>query len=450
MSFLPPPSSDHHPLHVLRRAWKTPRPFIAIWYGSYLLLGAAVAGLFVIMVPLVIVATTHDSRLVAYVIGAYNAGLLLSPAWGLLAERSKNYRPIFLGGFAGAAAGLVGLSVPLAAPLWMLAALIVGIGTGAASTVASLFVLDFAPRDEWEPRLGWLQSFNGAGVVAGLLLAGAWTHDPALGIRIAAALMLAAAFLGAYHLPVSRAPQASPGPHHIDWRALAAFGRGEHSGGNVLRHTHTPIRVYLTEMRALMGSRFGRFLLSWAALSFAVAAFFAYFPLLLRHAFAIRPAVTALSYATVAAAAIGLYIVASRWCGRYGAMRVYRLSLLVRASGFGLLWALMIIPGAAQSVPALIGFGIIVIAWPALSVSGTVLTGQLTPTSEGAAIGLFNAATALATVAGTFAGGPLVARFGYAAVLAIGFGGLIVAWLLFANTRGKPSAPAPSSPGPGE
>ena len=89
MSFLPPPSSDHHPLHVLRRAWKTPRPFIAIWYGSYLLLGAAVAGLFVIMVPLVIVATTHDSRLVAYVIGAYNAGLLLSPAWGYSPNAAK-------------------------------------------------------------------------------------------------------------------------------------------------------------------------------------------------------------------------------------------------------------------------------------------------------------------------------------------------------------------------
>ncbi len=129
---------------------------MAMWYGSYLLLGAAVAGLFAIMVPLAIVATTHDSRLVAYVIGAYNAGLLLSPAWGLLAERSQDYRPIFLGGFAGAAVGLAGLSWPLAPPFLMLAALIVGIGTGAASTVASLFVLDFAPRDEWEPRLGWL------------------------------------------------------------------------------------------------------------------------------------------------------------------------------------------------------------------------------------------------------------------------------------------------------
>ena len=53
------------------------------------------AGLFVIMVPIAMMATTHDSRLVAYVIGAYNAGLLPSPAWGLLAERSKNYRPIF-------------------------------------------------------------------------------------------------------------------------------------------------------------------------------------------------------------------------------------------------------------------------------------------------------------------------------------------------------------------
>ncbi|MDA8119701.1 MAG: MFS transporter [Gammaproteobacteria bacterium] len=424
---------------------------MAIWYGSYLLLGAAMAGLFAIMVPLAIVAITHDSRLVAYVIGAYNAGLLLSPAWGLLAERSQDYRPIFLGGFAVAAMGLVGLSLPLAPPFWVLAALIVGIGTGAASTVASLFVLDFAPRDEWEPRLGWLQSFNGAGVVAGLLLAGLWTHDPTLGIQIAAILMLAAAILGAYHLPVSRTPRTPrPGSRHLDWRALAAFGHSELSGGNVLHHMHIPIITHLKEMHTLIQSRFGRFLLSWATLSFAVAAFFAYFPLLLRHVFAIRPAVTALSYAIVAAAAIGLYIVASRWCSRYGAMRVYRLSLLARASGFGLLWALMLIPGAAQSAPALIGFGIIVIAWPALSVSGTVLTGQLTPTSEGAAIGLFNAATALATVAGTFAGGPLVAHFGYAAVLAIGLGGLIVAWFLFTNIRaGSPTSVA-SPPAPGE
>ncbi|HUA77169.1 MAG TPA: hypothetical protein VMA86_05825, partial [Acetobacteraceae bacterium] len=49
---------------------------------------------------------------------------------------------------------------------------LMGFGVGATATVAPLFVIAFAPRAEWEPRIGWLQSFHGAGQLAGLLLAG--------------------------------------------------------------------------------------------------------------------------------------------------------------------------------------------------------------------------------------------------------------------------------------
>ena len=81
-----------------------------------------------------------------------------------------------------------------------------------------------APRDEWEPRLGWSQGFNGAGAVAGLLLAGAWTHDPALGIQIVAALLLAAAFLGGLS-PASLARRKRP-----QGRITSTGGRWRPSG----------------------------------------------------------------------------------------------------------------------------------------------------------------------------------------------------------------------------
>ncbi|MHB1566534.1 MAG: MFS transporter [Acidiferrobacter sp.] len=434
-------ATDRSPLHILYRAWQTPRQFLAAWYGSYLLLGAATTGLFAILVPLLIVTTTHNSGLVAYVVGAYNAGLLLSPLWGILAERRQDYRLIFIGGFLVAAIALLGLSLPLSATLWALCAVGIGIGTGAASTTASLFIFDFAPRDEWEPRLGWLQSFNGAGMVGGLLLAGLWTATPAIGLRAAAILMAVGAIIGSRSLPVPH--QRKTGHRtahlHLDFRGLAAFGHSEPAAGNLIRHLRLPLALPLRRVLTTLPTPFGRFIMSWSVWSFAVAAFFAYFPILLQHTFAITPGLTAFFYALVATGAIGLYIAASRWCARFGAARIYRLSLLVRAGGFALLLLLVFVPLADKVLPALAGFAIIILAWPTLSVSGTVLAGQLSPSSEGAAIGLFNAATALAMVAGTFSGAPLVAFLGYAAILGMGLGGLLVSWIVF-MTVGDPQA----------
>ena len=41
--------------------------------------------------------------------------------------------------------------------------LLAGAGTSAVATMASLFIVEFDPQNEWEPRLGWLQTFNGGG-----------------------------------------------------------------------------------------------------------------------------------------------------------------------------------------------------------------------------------------------------------------------------------------------
>ena len=61
---------------------------------------------------------------------------------------------------------------------------------------------------------------------------------------------------------------------------------------------------------------------------------------------------------------------------------------------------------------AAVGFAIIVIARPLLSVAGRDLGASLTPFSEGAAVGLLNAALALATAVGIVASGPLAQRWG--------------------------------------
>jgi hypothetical protein len=73
---------------------------------------------------------------------------------------------------------------------------------GAVATIALLFVVDFTPKCEWEPRIGWLQSFNGARQLAGLLVASSIAKGPlAYGFWLASALAALALVVGQIGLP---------------------------------------------------------------------------------------------------------------------------------------------------------------------------------------------------------------------------------------------------------
>lgn len=424
-------------LRLLVRAWQSPARFISPWYLAYLLLGAATAGLVPVLLPLLVVAQLHHVSDVAYVLGAYNLGLLSSPLWGKLAEGRKDYRALFLGGYAAAALAVGGFAVLPGLGSWVGLALLLGLGTSAASTMASLFIFDFTPRQEWEPRIGWLQSFNGAGQVVGLLLAGVLVHDLRMGMWVTAALLAAAVVAGRVGLPmvkVVHAVKPKQAVQQLDFHGLAAFGRTELMGGGLLRHSHHLSLSAFYALPSQLRSAFGRFILSWFLLSFGVAAFFAYFPILMRHGYDIDPSLTSLAYAVTAGVGITLYILASRWSAQYGAQRVYQWGLLMRAAGFALLLALLLLSFPARGVIAVVGFAAIVGAWPLLSVSGTMLAGNLSALSEGAAIGLFNATAAVATVAGTLLGGPLFQSAGNKGVLLIGLAGIGLA-LLFGTPR---------------
>ena len=436
-------------LALALRALGAPRRYIRPWYLAYLLLGMVTAGLLPVLLPLIIEALSHSLATVAYVIGAYNFGLLTSPLWGMAAERGKAYRALFLGSFLLTGAGIAALLLLQTATGWLVSAFAIGAGSGGAATLATLFVVDFAPQAEWEPRIGWLQSFNAAGQVVGLMVAAVFSSGHfATALWVSVALLVLAMALGGLGLPAAASLHApdSGKPHkpvhvHLDIRALAIFPKLSLPSDIGLHFYHLNLHG-LRGLPKTFGTPFGRFLLSWFVLAFAVAALFSYFPLMLAHSYGISARASALIYAVTAAVGIALYILTSRLTARYGAGRIYRLGLYLRIAGFALLLA-PFAPGVAdRSAFGVVGFAVIVIAWPLLSVAGTDLGASLTPFSEGAAVGLLNAALALATALGIVCSGPLVARWGYAAVPATALAGLVLSVALGRSPRPPRAAPA--------
>jgi MFS family permease len=401
---------------------------IAPWYIAYLILGLLTSGMLPFLLPLVVAGASHQLGLVAYVSGAYNLGLLPAPLLGRLAERMQLYRPLFFGGFIALIFAFAVFPHVSTLAAWFLLALLIGIATAAAATVATLFVVDFRPRSEWEPCLGWLQSFNGAGQLIGLLLAGAFAAGQfVIGFTLAAGLALIAVVAGHIGLPVDGHERRRNPMNQVRLQPLLQTVQVAPSLGGLLHHSHHLQWEGLRKLPNVVRSPFGRFLLAWSAYNVGVAAFFAYYPLMMRESYGVPPEVTALVYAIAAGIGVFLFVLAARVAARHGSRIVFQAGLAVRIVGF-LLLALpfvLVLPGKA--FVALSGFLLAMLAWPVLSVSGTALAARLTPIGEGAAIGLLSAAGALATVLGTFAGGPLVREFGYSVVPWLAIGGLAIA-----------------------
>ncbi|HEX5464292.1 MAG TPA: MFS transporter [Burkholderiales bacterium] len=453
----PPQTAQHRPLRILAQVLAAPERYTRPWYFAYLLLGIVTAGMVPVLLPLMMMGVSHELSSVAYVMGVYDLGLLTSPLWGVLAERRKLYRSLFMIAFVFSIVAIAAFPFMHSLTGWMLAALVLGAGSSGAATVASLLIVDFEPSKEWEPRIGLLQSFNGGGQVVGLLLAGAFSHGAfSAGLWLAAILLLPALVFARMGLPpASRAHQvrsAETHPHRLlDMRALAAFPHINLPAG-IEFHFHALNMSGLRRLPAAAGGPFGRFLLSWFMLALGVAGFFTYFPLMLAHSYGLNSHFSSVIYAGVAAVGIGLFVLASRWSARLGSGRVYQFGLWLRLVGFALLMLPLVVPLGHRFAFAAVGFGVIVFAWPILSVSGTDLAARLAPFSEGAAMGLFNAALALATMIGAFVSGSLMASFGYRSIAVMGLLGIglaiVLGWRLMPHTDApQDETKAPSGAG---
>lgn len=403
-----------------------------------------------VLLPLMMAAASRDPGSIGYVMGVYNLGLMTSLLWGTLAERRRLYRSVFFTGFVLSIAAIAVFPLMRSITGWMPVAFVLGAGSSGAATAASLLIVDFEPAGEWEPRIGMLQSFNGVGQVVGLLLAGVFADGAfSIGLWITAALLLPTLVLSRLGLPAASTVHHEKAHHahrFLDMRALAIFPHISQPAG-LHFHFHALNVNGVRQLPKVIRTPFGRFLVSWFLLSLGVAGLFTYFPVMLKQSYGMSSHISSIIYALMAGIGIALFVMAGRWSQRFGAGRIYQVALWIRLVGFLLLTVPLVVPVGGSLAFAEVGFGMIVVAWPILSVAGTNLAASLTPVSEGAAMGLLNSALSSATVIGALASAPLLTIFGnkYLAISGlVGVGLAVVTGLGLPSSAAKDATPRDS------
>ncbi len=406
--------------------------WIESWYASYALLGAAAAGILPILLPVVVARTSVASQ-VGLVMAAFSFGGLSAPLWGKLADLRRIHRGLLAGGLACTAFASALFPFLTAVPARILLALLQGTGIAAASTTANLFIVEAHPRSEWDPRIGWLQTFYGAGQVAGLLLAGFFAQGATgPGLVTAGALAAAAivpALLGAPRLPpgpVAHRPALIHAARHAEWPASSPQRLYHHASGKALGLLGSP-----------GGAVFGLFLFGWFVSFAGSAAFFSLYPIVMQRNYGVGPGLSSAGFAVSAALGLLLYAPAGKWSARGLPQRVLRAGIGVRIVAYALLWLLAASRRPEAGWPALGLFLAVVLAWSALSVAGTAFVASLYARAggEGEGLGLFNAVTALAGVVGSAGGGWAAGALGYGAVPAVALAGAVIGMAVFFAAR---------------
>lgn len=411
--------------------------WIQPWYIAYAILGALVSGAAIILIPVVIVDNGGSPIQIGAAVALLNLGMLFAPFWGWFADRFRDYRGVFFGGFLLIAAGfalLAALHGPIA---WYTGPLLIGFGAGASNTVAGLFVVEFTPEAEWAHRISWLQTFNALGVIAGTAFGG--LLRPQMGLIASALLVLPALLVGRWGLPV-------PGSD----KHLLRFGEfaPEHHASVVRRFEPLACSVMMrlfrarfsdaTAIPATLCTPFGLLLISWFLFSLAVSAFSTLYPVLMRSQFHLSVAHASMLLSVATALSIPLYNYAGRVTTQRNPAHILALGVGVRSIvllALGLL-GLFRVPSAI--LPAILLFAAFQGIWPVISVASNDLAAELAPFGKGAAMGLFNAAAAVAAAVGAIAGGAMADRFGYSSASLLAAAGAALALTVITRVRVSP------------
>jgi predicted MFS family arabinose efflux permease len=409
------------------------------WYVAYLLVGLATGGVAPIFMPLV-VSGAGDAAHVGLVMAAVGMGGLTAALWGDLADRLRWHRALFAGGALAAALALASVGVASHLWAWLGLALVIGMGTAAANTVASLFVVEAHPQPEWDARIGWLQTFYNAGIVGGLVVSGSLTHLPLeIGLLVGGGALGAAGLLGAAltRTPARpAAPAGAPPPSTPERRRGALAHLHLHTPTvewahlSPLRLVHPPRPTTLARLGRALRSPFGLFLVVWVVCNLGTNAVFTLYPLVVENVYGITPGPASFALAAATGVGLALYSPTSLLTHRIGGVRVLQMALGARLLTFIALITLAGMAFSGREAAVLVAFAVIELAFPAMSVSSTLLTSQLSPVGEGEGMGLYTAVAALAGLGGAVLGGWVAATTGYPTTLWLAAGTIVAALVL--------------------
>ncbi len=424
---LPHPHLPHGLVSFPRRVL----PWIEPWFLAYTCLGVVQGG----MLPLLLPLSSESSIEAGAIVGVMNLAGLTAPFWGHLADRKRLHHRVLLAGMLVTLVALLFMPMQLGLPIKIVLAAALGIGFAAANTVANMFIVETRPPEEWDARIGALQALSGMGQVGGLLLAGVIGGRFALAFGVAAGLVAAAVpiawlTLRAVHVPVPRAAVAAHPP----------LG-GEEWAGALGRHFHIPTWRGLRALLPRFEPAFIRLQIFWFAAFVMIGAVMSMFPLALVRVFGVADGLPATVYAFAAAASLLLYPRSVRVAKSQGAAKLLRRALVVRSAAIALL-AVSFLSSMSNPVLPLAAFVVLVVTWPALGVSGTVLSAELAPGEKGEALGLFNALSSLAAAVGAFSGGCAMELGGYGVVCVVGVVVVAIAAFWATSTAARSAAPA--------
>jgi MFS family permease len=401
--------------------------WIEPWYLAYAILGALASGLAAILIPLVVTNSGGSSTQLGAAIATLNIGALFAPVWGWAADRSLAYRAIFLSGFLLIAAGFLGFTVLHGFGAWLISAYLVGFGTGASNTVASLFVVEFTPESEWSQRISLLQTFNALGAILGMAIAG--LLQPAFGTFVAALLVIPAILVGGWGLPVPRSAFHIP-RLRLHARQMAHLTRrGGPNAVAVVGHLHRLRLSDWSRLGVIFNSAFGVFLGSWFFFSVGISSFSSLYPVLMLRSFGVGVATSSMWMSIATLVSIPLYNLAGRLSLRYGPVQLLSAGICARMIALVTLGVVAYLHPSSPAVPAIVAFGLFQGIWPLLSVASNDLAAELAPIGEGTAMGLFNAAAAAASALGAITGGAVADRFGYESVNVFAAAGALLSLL---------------------
>lgn len=381
------------------------------WYLGYASQGIVVFGTGAILMPIVVNASGNSAK-VGAVMAFFYIGQLLSPLMGTISDRTGLHRLVYLSGYVLLAIGLFFFPFVHSVGFWMALAFIQGVGSGASNTVAAMFVVEYHPKPEWDPRIGWLQTFYGIGQCLGLVLVAYLQARPEAGLVISAALMVAGMALGARNLP---APHTHRRPAQVEFeRRSHRPPRSVYSMLNV--YEQTALNILNRELREWI-SPFGLYIAGWFLVMLATWLMGVLFPLLMKEAFSISYRSSSLYYAAGAAVGIFAYEPSGTLGEKIGDGWVVTIgTLLTVVSLTGLSIFAYVNTGYNPWLVPMV-YILIPIAWSPLIVGGTAWTAQLATFEEGEALGYFNAASAVSSVIAAFAAGYLAHRFSYRMIL---------------------------------
>ncbi len=378
------------------------------WFLSYALLGLAQSGLAPILLPL----ASHGGARAGLTYAAFALTGLVAPVMGSWGDRTGRHRDLLIGGCAVAAACFAAYTIAPPEFRIVLAAG-AGLGTMAATTAGNVLAIQDQPEETWDDRVGTLQRFISTGQVIGLVLAGllASRHLPAGFVCAGVALGLGAA-LGAVAAPgrQKRAAHDKPAPQ-------PAVG-GEAGFRGAHRHHRLNASQLLAHLRTVdPGIR--HLLVIWLLAYTLMNGVAVLFPVVMVTHYGMPPIAPSAAYAAGVTLSLLVYHPASRLAHRRGGGTVLMAGFAARLVLYALMTGLGSLHASWAGMLVLIAFALTQVVWPPLSVGANVLTLRIQPSARGENVGLFNAATSLASAVGSALGGAIFGLFGFAVLAGI-------------------------------